>query len=359
MFSLQALFGRSAGSAIGLDLSSSSVKLVELSRDSSGGWTLERCAIEPLERGWVADGVVQKFDEVAEAVRRVVKRSGTGMKNVVMALPPSAVVSKKIVLPADLTDQEMEIQVEVEAHQFVPFPLDEVCLDWCVAGPNGADVEEVEVLVAASKRETVQDRQGLAEAAGLNAVVMDVESYAARLATGRLIDRLERKGGDPLVALFEIGSATTNMHVLRNDQLLYERSHTIGGTQLTQRIAKHYGFSIAEAEYKKSRDDLPGDCYVAVIQPFVGMLAQEVGRALQYFFTTTPHHRVDFVALAGGSSVLPGLTDAITQLTSFPCRLVDPFEGMHMGSALRDKRVKREAPAYLTCCGLAMRGHLS
>lgn len=115
---------------MGLDVSSSSVKLVELGRDSGGKLVLERCAIEPLERGWITDGNVEKFDEVAEAVRRVVRKSGTRTKNVALALPPSAVITKKIVLPGGMSEQELELQVESEANQYIPFSLEEVSLDF-------------------------------------------------------------------------------------------------------------------------------------------------------------------------------------------------------------------------------------
>src|ERR1043165_7237705 len=185
--SLGSLFSRQAAPLLGLDISSSSVKLVELGRDKDGKLVLERCAIEPLERGWITDGNGEKFDEVAEAMRRVVKKSGTRTKNVAMALPPSAVITKKIVLPGGLSEQELEIQVEAEANQYIPFSLDEVSLDFCVIGPSPSSTGDVEVLIARSRREKVQDRQGLAEAAGLKPIIIDVESYASPLAAGRLI----------------------------------------------------------------------------------------------------------------------------------------------------------------------------
>ena len=111
---------------LGLDISSSSVKLVELGHDKAGNLVLEHCAIVTLERGWITDGNIEKFDEVADAVRRLVKKSGPKTKNVAMALPPSAVITKKIVLPSGLSEQELELQVETEANQYIPFPLDEV-----------------------------------------------------------------------------------------------------------------------------------------------------------------------------------------------------------------------------------------
>lgn len=356
--SLGSLFNRQDPPLLGLDISSSSVKLVELSRDRAGNLVLDRCAIEPLERGWITDGNVEKFEEVAEAVRRVVKKSGTRTKEVAMALPASAVITKKIILPGGLSDAELEAQVESEANQYIPFSLDEVSLDFCVVGQSTTSSGDVEVLIAASRKEKVQDRQGLAEAAGLKPVVVDVESYASRLATARLIENLPDKGLDTLVALFEVGALTTSMQVIKNDEVLYERDQAFGGAQLTQLIVRQYGFSPEEAETKKRSGDLPEDYESGVLKPFVESMAQEIGRALQFFFTSTPNNKVDYVMLAGGSSSLPGLTESVTQQTSFACIEADPFDGMTIGSNVKEKKMRREAASYLTSCGLALRRFL-
>src|SRR5688572_10388155 len=219
--SLGSMFSRQAAPLIGLDISSSSVKLVELGRGKDGSFVLERCAIEPLERGWINDGNVEKFNEVAEAIRRVVKKSGTRTRNVAMALPASAVITKKIILPGGLSEQELEVQVEAEANQYIPFSLDEVSLDFCVVGPSNSSAGDIEVMIAASRKEKVQDLQGLAEAAGLKPIVLDVESYASRTAAGRLIQGLPDGGMDTMVALFEVGAFTTSMQVIRNNDVLY------------------------------------------------------------------------------------------------------------------------------------------
>jgi len=340
---------------LGLDISSSSVKLVELGKDKAGNLVLERCAIVPLERGWITDGNIEKFDEVANAVRQLVKKSGTKTKNVAMALPPSAVITKKIILPGGMSDQELELQVETEANQYIPFPLDEVSLDFCIVGPSAASAGDVEVLIAASRREKVQDVQGLAEAAGLKPVIVDVESYASRLATSRLIANLPNKGAGSIVALFELGAITTSMQVIRNDEVLYDRDQAFGGAQLTQLIVRQYGFSLEEAESKKRSGELPDDYEPSVLRPFVDSMVQEIARALQFFFTSTPHNKVDYVMLAGGSAALPGLTEAVTRHTTFTCTLVDPFQGMELGDSVRLKKMTREAPSYLTSCGLALR----
>jgi type IV pilus assembly protein PilM len=355
---LDRLLAKKHPQMMGLDVSSSGVKLVELGKTPSGEWVLERLASEPLEKGWIVEGQIEKFDEVADAVRRVVARSGTKTRQAVMAMPASAVITKRIVMPAGLREEEMELQVETEAHQYIPFSLDEVSLDFCVIGPNANSQGDVDVLIAASRKDRVQDRQGLAEAAGLTPVVLDIESHASRLAVSRLIEDLPDQGRDALVALFEIGADTTSLKVMRDDELLYDRDQSFGGSQLTQLISRQYGFSFEEAEQKKLTGDLPEDYAPTLMVPFVDSLAQEMSRALQYFFTSTPHHKVHYVLLAGGTASMPGLGDRVKDVTGFPCMVVNPFDGMKIGPSVRESKLKREAPAFLTACGLAMRRFL-
>jgi type IV pilus assembly protein PilM len=352
---VDALSGRRSAAVIGLDISSSSVKLVELGQTANGEFVLERFASEPFEKGWITDGQIEKFDEVADAVRRVVDKSGTRTKQVVMAMPQSAVITKRIMLPAGLREEELELQVEQEANQYIPFSLDEVSLDFCVVGPSPTSVGDVEVLIAASRKDRVQDRQGLAEAAGLKPVVLDIESHASRLAMSRVVQALPNGGTDALVALFEIGADTTSLKVLRDEEMLYDRDQAFGGAQLTQLISRQYGFSFEEAEQKKLAGDLPEDYDSTILSPFVDSLSQEIGRALQYFFTSTPHHKVHYVMLAGGTATLPGLKERVTDLTGFASMVVNPFDNMKLAASVRESKVRREAASYLTACGLAMR----
>ncbi len=340
---------------LGIDISSSTVKLVELGRNPDGQLVLERCAMEPLERGWINEGNVERFDEVAGALRRLLQRSGSKTRNAALALPGSAVITKRIVLAAGLSDLELESLVEVEASQCIPFPLPEVSLDFCVIGPSAGSAEMVDVLLAASRKEKVSDRQALAEAVGLLPVVMDVESYAMRLAAGRVIDALPNQGRDALIALIEVGSHSTSLQVIRNDDMLYERDQVFGGAVLSQQIARQYGLSFEEADARKKSGDLPPDYADQVLRPFMDSLAQEIGRALQFFFTSTPHNKVDYILLSGGSAGLPGLPLMVTGQTSFPCKLINPFEGMKLGAGINTRRLETEATSYLVATGLALR----
>lgn len=354
--SLRSLFSRDSSSLIGLDVSTSSVKLVELSRGRSGDYVLERCASETLEPGWIRDGVIEKFDEVTDAIRRVVRKSGTKTKDVALALPASAVITKKISLPDGLNEVELESQVESEARQYIPFSIDEVSLDFQVLGPSLRSSGDVDVLIAAARKDKVSERENLAEAAGLRAVVMDVDSFAGRLAVGRLTEDVASITEVPLIAVFEVGAYRSALQVLRGDEVLYERDQSFGGAQLTQLIERKYGFSQEEAEVRKLSGDLPDDYGQFVLAPFVESLSQEVGRALQFFFSGSTYNRLGHVYMAGGSASLPGLTQAVSRQTACACSVINPFDGMQMGANVQAKRLSRQAPAYLTATGLALRG---
>jgi type IV pilus assembly protein PilM len=340
---------------IGLDISTSGVKLVELSEAGKGVLRLERYASEPLPRGAVADGNIENIEQVSEAVRRVWKKSGTRARLVALGMPPASVITKKIVLPGGLSEDELELQVENEASQYIPFALEEVSLDFDVIGPLQNSPEDIEVLLAASRKEKVEDRVAVVESAGLKPKVMDVDSYAARAALERVMRLLSHGGQGQIVALFQIGVQTTHISVLLDGQPLYEREQPFGGNQLTQDIVRTYGMTPEEAENSKRAGGLPEGYERELLAPFLESAALEVARAIQFFFTSTPYTRIDQIYLAGGCASTPGLVDIIASRTKVSTAVVSPFQGMQLGASVREKQLRAEAPAYLVACGLAMR----
>lgn len=340
---------------IGLDISTTSVKLVELSEGSNKELRLERYASEPLPRGAMADGNIENIDQVAEAIRRVLAKSGTKTKKVSLGMPPSAVITKKIILPGGGTEAALELQVESEASQYIPFALDEVRLDFCVIGPAPNNEDDIEVMLAAARKEKIEDRMAVAEVAGLKAQVMDIESYAARAAVGRVINQSDNEGRDKIIALFQIGAKVTHISVILNDQTVYEREQAFGGNQLTQEIVRTYGLSFEEAEIKKKSEELPQGYAEEVLNPFLESAALEVTRAIQFFFTSTPYTRVDQIYLAGGCANLPGLLDMVASRTKISTAVISPFKGMELSPNIKEKQLRGEAPAFLVACGLAMR----
>jgi type IV pilus assembly protein PilM len=340
---------------VGLDISTSAVRLVELSDAGKGELKLERFASEPLPRSSIVDGNIENIDAVAEAVRRVWKKSGTKIKNVALGMPPAAVITKKIILPAGLGEDQLEVQVESEASQYIPFALDEVSLDYDVIGPTAASPDDMEVMLAAARREKVEDRVAIAEAAGLVATVMDIESYAARSAALRAAEQMQAAARDQIVALFQIGGQVTYVSVMQNGETIYEREQPFGGMQLTKDLVSTYGMPFEEAEARKRTGDLPEVWRTDVLGPYLENAALEVTRAIQFFFTSTPYTRIDQIFLAGGCALIPGLLETVASRTRISSAVISPFKGMQLAPTVREQQLRAEAPAFLVACGLALR----
>jgi type IV pilus assembly protein PilM len=354
-FELGFLSGNKNAALVGLDISSSGVKLVELSQAGKNEYRLERFASEPLPRGAVVDGNIESIEQVAEAVLRVWKKSGTRAKYVALGMPPASVITKKIILPGGLSEDELEVQVESEANQYIPFALDEVSLDFDVVGPAQNAPEDVEVLLAATRKEKVEDRVAVAEAAGLKPTVMDIESYAARAVIDRITAQLPKGGQGQIFALFQIGAQVTHFSVLLDGHAIYEREQPFGGNQLTQDIVRAYGLSFEEAEAKKKAGELPEGYERELLEPFLENAALEITRAVQFFFTSTPYTHIDQIFLAGGCAIIPGIVELVAERTKISSSVVSPFKGMQLAQNIREKQLRAEAPAYLVACGLAMR----
>jgi type IV pilus assembly protein PilM len=338
-----------------MDISSSAIKMVELAEAGKGSQRVDRYAIEPLAKDSVLDGNISNLESVAETVRRAWKKLGTRTKNVALALPTAAVITKKIICPAGLREEDLELQVESEANQYIPFALDEVNLDFQVLGPAPSGEAEVEVLIAASRKEKVEDRVAVAEAAGLKALVMDVESYAMQTAFELIRRQLPNDGRDQNVAVIDLGASIMNITVLRNDQAVYAREQAFGGNQLTQDIARHYGLSPEEAENAKRSGGLPDSYDTEVLRPFMENAALEIQRAMQFFFTSTQFNSIEHILLTGGTSTLQGLEDMVSSRTRVNAMVANPFANMSISPRIQLKRLISDAPALMIACGLAMR----
>lgn len=344
-----------ARSLVGLNISSSAVKMVELSSGRGGGYQLECYAIEPLPEGAVMDGNISDHEGVSATIGRCWKRLDTSTKFVAMALPTAAVITKKIILPAGLRESVMEVQVESEANQYIPFTLEEVNLDFQVIGPVPNSSDEVEVLIAASRKEGVEDRVACAEGARLKPVVMDVESYAALAAFDLVRDQFPVGTTERIFALVDIGANAMKVTVLKGDQQIYNREQAFGGNQLTQDMVRAYGMSYEEAESLKRTGPMPDNYETEILKPFLDNLALEISRAMQFFFTTTQFSEVDHIVLMGGGALLPGVADVVAERTQIDTTVANPFANMTIAQRVRSKQLLADAPSLMVACGLALR----
>ncbi|MEQ1813269.1 MAG: pilus assembly protein PilM [Candidatus Nitrotoga sp.] len=353
--SLDFLYGKSPP-LIGVDICSSSVKVVEISElPKNGGLVLERYAIEPLPKDAISDGNINNLDAVSESLQRAWRRTGTRTRNISLALPTAAVITKKILLPSGLREEDMEYQVESEANQYIPFAIDEVNLDFQVIGPAPNDPSEVEVCLAASRKANVEDRVAAAQIAGLKVVIVDIETHATEAAFELVSSQLPGGAVDQCVALVSIGENVMTLNVLRNGQSVYLRDQQTGGGQLTQNIQNAFGLSAEEAEAGKRNGGLPENYETDVLVPFLESLAGEISRAIQLFYTSSQYSAVGFVVLAGGCAALPGLDDAVSARTQVSTLIANPFARMTLSSRIKPRQLQADASALMVACGLALR----
>ena len=347
-------FKNSTPPLIGVDISSSSVKMVELAEGGRGGYRLEAYAIAPLPRDAVVDGNITGLDQVVEIVKQTWKLLGSREKRLALSLPAAAVISKKVLMAAGLREEDMELQVELEANQYIPFSLDEVNIDFQVLGPAAA-ADEVEVLIAAARKEKIEDRVAAAEGAGLKVAIMDMDTYATEAAYALASTQLSNNGRNQTVMIIDIGATTMHINVLHDNQSVYTREQAFGGTQLTQEIQRRFGLSPEEAEIAKRRGGLPESYGSEVLQPFMQSLALEISRAMQLFTSSTQYNRIDHLMLAGGCASIPGVDVLVQERTRVNTVSANPFTGMTLNSKIKPQQLAADAPSLMIACGLALR----
>ena len=277
------LFKQKQPVVLGLDISSTAIKLLELGQ-SGDRLRVESYAVEPLPANSVIEKNIADVEAVGDAIKRAVKRSASRTKLAAVAVAGSAVITKIIAMPASLTEDDMEQQIELEADQYIPYPLEEVNLDFEVIGPSENDPERIDVLLAASRSENVDIRIAAIELAGLKAKIVDVEAYAMENAFSLLIPQLPEQGIDQTIAVIDIGATMTTLNVMHDRKTIYTREQVFGGKQLTEEIQRRYGLSYEEAGMAKRQGGLPDNYVPEVLEPFKDAMTQQVSRSLQFFY---------------------------------------------------------------------------
>lgn len=351
-------FKRKNPQLLGLDISSSAVKLLELSQvtgRSGSRFRVESYAVEPLPANAVVEKNIAEVDAVGEAIRTVMKRSGTKTKAAAVAVTGSAVITKIISMPASLSEQEMESQIQLEADQYIPYPLEEVNIDFEILGPSARNPDMVDVLLAASRSENVDDRVAALDYAGLTAEIVDVEAYAMERACTQLMDQMPEGGEGKTIAVADIGATNTTLNVLHNKRIVYTREQNFGGRQLTEEIQRRYGLSYEEAGMAKRQGGLPDNYLPEVLDPFREAMAQQVSRSLQFFFSSSAYNKVDHIILAGGSASIAGVDDLVQTKLDTPASVANPFANMSVANKVKLQALSADAPALMIACGLALR----
>ncbi|MFE8072860.1 pilus assembly protein PilM [Marinobacteraceae bacterium S3BR75-40.1] len=346
--------GRKANIILGVDISSSSIKLLELSRQGDR-LRVESYGVEPLPANAVVEKNITDVEAVGEAVRKVVSKARPSSKLAAVAVSGSAVITKTIQMNGGMNEFEMEDQISLEADQYIPYPLDEVAIDFEVIGPSESNPDQVDVLLAACRKENVDIREDALQMGGLTTKVVDVEAYAMERAFSMLESQLESTGEEQAVAVVDIGATMTTLSVLVDGHTIYTREQLFGGKQLTEEIQRRYGLSLEEAGLAKKQGGLPDDYESEVLEPFKEAVVQQVARALQFFFGSSQYNAVDYVVLAGGTASIAGIADMVEDKVGTPTLIANPFADMAVGSKVNASALSNDAPSLMIACGLAMR----
>ena len=350
------MFASRSKSLAGLDITTSSIKLIELVPQGRG-YRVECYAAEPSPPNSITEKSIVDADAVGEAVRRAVKRSSTKVTEVAIAISGDAAITKVIQMPRQLNDNDMEAQVEIQADQYIPFPMEEVSFDFQVIGESPSDPDMVDVLLVATRTENVDQRRAAVEAAGLKAHVVDVEPFALENACALLTHQMPDGGMDHQIAVVDFGASSTTFSVLQDLRVVYTRDFNFGGQQLTEEIMRIYGLSLEDAGRAKKEGGLPSNYQPEVLDPFVDDMTQQGSRSLQFFLASGGgREQPDEILVCGGCANIPGVADLIASKVGIPTEVGDPLGQMKVSSRARAQGVEGDATALLTACGLALRG---
>ena len=347
-------FGNKANTLLGVDISATAVKILQLST-SGDTFKLENYVIRPLPANAVVEKNISDIDAVGECISQALRILKPPTKNAAVAVAGSAVITKTIEMSAALSDSEMENQIVVEADQYIPYPLDEVSIDFERQTLSERSPDMVEVLLAACRRENVDARVAAMEIGGLKAKVVDIEAYAIERAYTLLAEQI-RASDEQTIAIIDIGAMATTLNVILDGRTIYTREQMFGGNQLSEEVQRRFGISATEAESAMKRGGLPDEYEQEILAPFKELVVQQVRETLQFFFSSSQYNEVDQILLAGGVAAIDGLCDLLQERLSTPVRIANAFTDLAISSKVNKTMLKNDAPSLLIACGLAMRG---
>ena len=323
---------------------------------SGGQYRVESYAAEPTPHNTINEKAIVDAEAVGEAIRRAVKRSGAKSRLAAIAISGDAAITKVIQMPKNLGENELEGQVEMQADQYIPFPMEEVSYDFQVVGPSEKDPEMMDVLLVATRTENVEQRQAAVQASGLTAQIVDVEAFALENACALMRHQMPDGGMDRTIAVVDFGASSTTFSVLRDMKVVYTRDFAFGGQQLTEEIMRTYGLSMEEAGRAKKEGGLPSNYQPEVLDPFIDDMTQQVSRSLQFYLASgSGRSQPDQILICGGCANIPGVSEVISSRVGVPAEKGDPLGNMKVSSKAKAQAVGRDATALLTACGLALR----
>lgn len=339
-------------SVIGVDISSSCVKLIQLS-EQNGHWHIEGYSLEPLEDTAQQDSESFSAELVTKAIKRALEKYPFTAKHAAIAIPSTSAISKVIQMPAFLKKSEFPNQVILEASKHIPYSIDEVDMDYQILGPNESVEQELDVLLVAARTDLVRSRVKAVQAANLEVEYVDVETYVLERAVGQMPSM---KDEQKCIAVVDIGATSTNICIIHAGKSVYAREQEFGGRQLTEAIMQHYDMTFAQAGKAKRENNLPEDYKEVVFEPFLQTLIQEISRGLEFFYSSSEYSSIDKILIGGATIQENYFIEKLSKHFNVPVDMANPLEGMRVNNPDLQTALKNDCAALLICCGLAMRG---
>ncbi len=348
------LFKPKQRSILGIDITSTAVKILEISF-SGEQYRVDGYGSIALPDDAMEGGLIKDVDAVAGSIKKLLLIAHLNCKQAALAVPDSSAISRIIQINDGLTDDEIEELVVMEADKYIPYPIDEINLDFEVLGPSSKNTAMLDVLIVASRAENVNNRVEAVSRAGLEVKIVDVESYAVERATQLLSTEFPAGGVNKIVAVIDIGATNTHLFVLHGLKIIFTREEEFGSKQLVDAVRQRYGMEIKEARTAVENGTLPEDYEDEVLQPFKESILLQVKRALQFFFSTSNYTFVDFILLAGGVAKLSDLAQLVEDHLNIPTKIASLFEHMDVSKMVSREKLNSESPGLLVACGLALR----
>ena len=314
---------------VGLDIGSSSVKAVELSK-SKKGYQITGFAWEPLGPDAVVDGAINDSPAVTDAIKRVLNSGAFKPKGIAAGVSGHSVIVKRVVLPV-ATPQEVDASIQFDAEQYIPFDIGEVNLDYQVVGPGAATSEEpgIEVVLVAAKKDKIQNHTNVISLAGRSPQVVDIDAFALQ----NTFEANYNVNPSSTVALLNIGASLMNINITKNGMPLFIRDVSVGGNQYTDILQKELQLTFQEAEDLKLGKEGGSEAEMVhqLLESITDMLIMEVQKTFDFFKETYPAERISQILISGGTSHMPGLADKIQETFSCPTEILDPFKSITVG----------------------------
>jgi type IV pilus assembly protein PilM len=341
--------------SVGLDIGSSSVKLVHL-KERKGGFALQAFGSAPLPPEAIVDGALMNSAAIVQAVQELVAAQKVKGKDVAIGVRGHSVIIKKISLPR-MTQEELDESIQWEAEQYIPFDVKDVNIDTQILTREGDAAGQMDVLLVAAKKDMISDYTSVCNEAGLTATVVDVDAFAVQNA---FETNYEQPAGQPVV-LINVGAAVSNINIVLDGNATFTRDITLGGNAFTEEIQKQLNISYEEAEALKVGGQGETDAVVPqeverVIQGVADQMAGEIQRSLDFYAATAADSRIAKVYLSGGTARIPALFKVIEQRAGVPVEIMNPLKNIEVDDKRFDPAsLMAAAPAAAVAVGLALR----